>query len=582
MKKKYEGKNRVKRSILQALRKEFEILEMKSGGVSDYFSRVMSAANKMRVYGEQIKDSVVVEKILWSLSEKFNYIVCSIEESKDIDNLSIDELQSSLIVHEQKFQRNKAEEQVLKVHHEEGTRGRGRDRGRTSSRGRGRGCGRGNPTFSKANVKCFKCHNMGHFQYECPNWNKESNYSQLNEEEELLLMAHVDEHEAKRNDAWFLDTGCSNHMCGDRGMFSNLVDDINHFVKCGNNTRMLVAEKGNVRLIFNSIHFVVSDLYYTPDLRNILSRVGQLQEKGLTILFKNEDCNIYQPCRGLIAHTEMSANRMFILINERSKAATSITEECLNTSVDSTHLWHQQFGHLNLKGLKTLQTKKMVHGLPQLGDSSITYTDCFTGKQHRNAIPKTSEWHATKVLQLVHADICGPIEPTSHSGKRYVLCFIDDYSRKAWVYLIAEKSKALKKFKIFKKLVEKEVEEFIKCLRTDRGGEFTSLSFKAFCEEQGIKRQLTTAYTLHQNGVAERKNRTVMSMVRCMLTAKKVPKTFWAEAVNWTFHLLNRCPTFAVKNDTPQEAWRGIKPSVERFRIWGCIAHVHIPEAKKK
>jgi hypothetical protein len=111
MRRKYEGNKRVKRSILQALRKEFEILEMKSGeDVSDYFSRVMTVANKMRIYGEQMRDVTIVEKILRSLNDKFNYIVCSIEESKDIDILSIDELQSSLVVHEQKFHRHNREE----------------------------------------------------------------------------------------------------------------------------------------------------------------------------------------------------------------------------------------------------------------------------------------------------------------------------------------------------------------------------------------------------------------------------------------------------------------------------------------
>lgn len=104
MKKKFEGNARVKRSHLQALRREFETLEMRSGEtVTDYFSRVMTVANKMRVYGEDMDDVKVVEKILRSLTEKFDYVVCSIEESKDIDSLTIDELQSSLIVHEQKF-----------------------------------------------------------------------------------------------------------------------------------------------------------------------------------------------------------------------------------------------------------------------------------------------------------------------------------------------------------------------------------------------------------------------------------------------------------------------------------------------
>ena len=106
MKKKFEGNARVKRSHLQALRREFETLKMRIGEkVTEYFSRVMTVANKMRIYGEDMQDVKVLEKILRSLTEKFNYVVCSIEESKDIDALTVDELQSSLIVHEQKFQR---------------------------------------------------------------------------------------------------------------------------------------------------------------------------------------------------------------------------------------------------------------------------------------------------------------------------------------------------------------------------------------------------------------------------------------------------------------------------------------------
>lgn len=184
-------------------------------------------------------------------------------------------------------------------------------------------------------------------------------------------------------------------------------------------------------------------------------------------------------------------------------------------------------------------------------------------------------------MELLHADICGPIDPISNGGKRYLLCFIDDFSRKAWAYLLSQKSEALECFKQLKLYVEKETGVFIKCLRTDRGGEFNSSDFKLFCEKEGIRRQLTTAYTPHQNGVAERKNRTVMNMVRCMLAAKKVPKSFWPEAVKWTFYILNRSPTLAVKNITSLEAWSGIKPSVDHFKIWGSVAHVHIPDNKR-
>jgi transposase InsO family protein len=121
-------------------------------------------------------------------------------------------------------------------------------------------------------------------------------------------------------------------------------------------------------------------------------------------------------------------------------------------------------------------------------------------------MPKHSIWRANQKLELIHADICGPISPESNSGKRYILCFIDDYSRKSWVFLLATKSEAFFYFKQFKAMVEKETLLHVKCLRTDRGGEFTSNDFNELCSQQGIKQQLTMVYTPQQNRVVERKN----------------------------------------------------------------------------
>ena len=134
MKKKYEGSARVKRAQLQALRRDFETLQMKDEeSVSSYFARTMEVCNKMRFHGEKMVDVTIVEKILRSLTPKFDYVVCSIEESKDIDKLLLDELQSSLLVHEQKMNRSSTfEEQALKAStstHSFNFRGRGRSRG---------------------------------------------------------------------------------------------------------------------------------------------------------------------------------------------------------------------------------------------------------------------------------------------------------------------------------------------------------------------------------------------------------------------------------------------------------------------
>jgi transposase InsO family protein len=223
----------------------------------------------------------------------------------------------------------------------------------------------------------------------------------------------------------------------------------------------------------------------------------------------------------------------------------------------------------------------MVKGLPQIEAPSYLCEECVIAKQHRKSFPKESTWRANQVLQLVHSDIYGPMNPTSNSNKMYFITFTDDFSRKTWVYFLAEKSEAIEAFKRFKARVEKETEKDIQCLRTNRGGEYTSNEFANMCESNGIKRQLTAAYIPHQNGVSERRNRTIMNMVRSLLASKNMPKTFWPEAVNWSVHILNRSPTFSVKNMTPKEAWSGHKPAVDHFRIFGCVAYVYIPDPKR-
>ncbi|KAF2295179.1 hypothetical protein GH714_031933 [Hevea brasiliensis] len=546
LKKKFGGNLKVKKSLLNALLREFEVLEMKRDEtITEYFARVMVVANKMRNNGEEMTDTKIVEKILRTLTDKFTYVCVSIEESKDIETMSVDELQSTLVVHEQKFRRvhREDEDQVLKI---EG-RSNSTSRGRGSYRGRGRG--RGRAVFNKATVECYKCHDLGHFQYECPNSSKEANYAELEEEDELLLMAYVELHETSRSDAWFVDSGCSNHMCGNSKMFSNLDTDFTHSVKLGNNTRMKVTGKGVIKLFLQGVCYTVSDVYCVPELKNNLLSVGQLQEKGVAILFKDGVCSLYHPLKGKMAESVMSANRMFILLGETP--TTVVNENCFQVgSTDESILWHNRYGHLSYKGLHTLTDKNMVFGLPKISTPTSPCEACVKGKQHRNPIPKRSNWRATEQLGLVHADI-------------------------------VEIDRLLQLRTAIRVLVEKEIGFPIKCLRTDRGGEFNSTEFTDFCKQQGVKRQLTMAYTPQQNGVAERKNQTVMNLVRAILTEKQIPKVFWPEAVQWTFHILNRSPTLAVKDKTPEEAWSGEKPSVDYFRVFGCVGHVHIPDAKR-
>jgi len=310
LKQKYQGTARVKLAQLQALRKEWEMLQMKVGeSVNEYFARTLTIANKKRIHGEKMDDVAVIEKILRSMTPKFDYVVCAIEESNDVETMSIDELQSSLLVHEQRMNyHTTAEEHALKVTYEDHSGGRGR--GRNVFRGRGRG--RIRPSFDKSTVECYSCHELGHFQYECPKKGFRANF--VDTSEEMLLMAYVEEKKISSAEVWFLDSGCSNHMCGKKELFSDLDENFRETVKLGNNSSMTVMGKGNVRIRVNENTQVITGVFYVPDLKSNLLSIGQLQEKGLAILIQHGKCKVYHPDRGLIIETTMSSNRMFILL----------------------------------------------------------------------------------------------------------------------------------------------------------------------------------------------------------------------------------------------------------------------------
>lgn len=149
---------------------------------------------------------------------------------------------------------------------------------------------------------------------------------------------------------------------------------------------------------------------------------------------------------------------------------------------------------------------------------------CVYGKQTRNSFPVGKSWRAPNCVYLIHSDLCGPMKTETLGGSRYFILFTDVYSRMSWVYFLKAKSEAFQAFKKFKALVEKQTGREIKMLRTNRGGEFCSQEFNSFCEESGVRRQLTTPYTPEQNGVAKRKNRTVVEMARSLLNVAALPK----------------------------------------------------------
>ena len=232
---------------------------------------------------------------------------------------------------------------------------------------------------------------------------------------------------------WFLDSGCSNHIIGDRQWFLHLDESFKQVVTLGNDTKMAVMGKGSIKLRVNDTSQMISKVFYYLELKNNLLIIGQLQASNLAILIQHGECKIYHHKKGLIMQTQMDANQMFIpveILTQAIQAQVSPPVCFKTTSKDQTDLWHRRFGHLNFKGLKTLSYKKMVTDMPFLNSSSTVCSVYMVGKQHQETIPKRSLWRATKKLQLIHVDICGPITHESNSHKRYIISFINDYSRK--------------------------------------------------------------------------------------------------------------------------------------------------------
>ncbi|KAJ4812770.1 polyprotein [Rhynchospora pubera] len=616
------GVDKAKKVRLQTLRAEFESIVMKeSESIGDYFARVLAVVNQMKRLGEKMQDERVVEKILRSLNAKFNYVVVAIEESKDTETMTIDELNGSLLAHEERMKRRQQEpvEQALQAKlsfnpkgNDKGERGQGHGRGRVCGRGRGRGQGRGEGRgqgrgeqnsaqqyenrsfqrgrgrgrnnygrkFDKSQVECYACGKYGHYSWECQtkNVNEETNLTEHKEVEAETLLLSQKKGSIEEDITWYLDNGASNHMTGDRSKFVELDTHVTGNVRFGNDTKVEIKGKGSVVLATkNGDHKILHDVYYIPKMKSNILSIGQLLENGHKV--KMEDHFLWLRDREdrLVAKVSMTKNRMFMLNVKTAEV------NCLQACVKNpSWIWHMRFGHLNFEGLKMLGEKYMVNGIPAINHPDQLCEACLLGKHARKSFPKVSTSRATKPLELVHADVCGPIQPQSLGKSSYFVLFIDDYSRKTWVYFLKNKSEAFETFKKFKSLVENESGYYIKALRTDRGGEFTSNEFQNFCETHGIRRPMTVPRSPQQNGIVERKNRTILNMARTMLKRKSMPKEFWAEAVACAVYLSNRSPTKSLKKITPQEAWSGWKPSVKHLRVFGSIAYVHIPQQERK
>ncbi|KAH9800324.1 hypothetical protein KPL71_000620 [Citrus sinensis] len=384
----------------------------------------------------------------------------------------------------------------------------------------------------------------------------------------MTLICHSDE--------WILDSGCTYHMCPNKGWFSNFKELDGGVVFMGNDNACKTMGIGTIQLKNHdgSIQ-VLTDVRYVPSLKKNLISLGVLESKGLTITLRDGLLKVVAGALTVMKGTRR--NNLYYFQGSTVIGSASIVSG-KDADLEATKLWHMRLGHTGEKALQTLAKQGLLKGT---NSCKLEFCEhCVLGKQTR--VKFGSAIHDTKgILDYVHSDVWGLTKTASLGGMHYFVTFVDDYSRKVWVYLMKNKNEVLGIFLKWKKMVETQTGRKIKRLRSDNSGEYKNDPFLQICQDEGIVRHFTVRDTPQQNGVVERMNRTILEKVRCMLSNAGLGKEFWAEAVVYACHLINRLPSTAIEGRTPMEMWTG-KPTTDynSLHVFGCTVYYHVKESK--
>ncbi|KAI3735349.1 hypothetical protein L6452_14844 [Arctium lappa] len=304
--------------------------------------------------------------------------------------------------------------------------------------------------------------------------------------------------------------------------------------------------------------------------------VSQVYDKQHSILFTNTECMILAPGfkvvdESMILLRTPRKDNVYCLDMDNVDSDSSLNCLVSKASVDESSLWHRRMCHMNFKTMNKLVKNNLVRGLPSKVFSCDDHcVACLKGKQHKTS-HKTKELNTiSSCLQLLHMDLFGPTNVMSIGKKSYCLVIVDDYSRFTWVYFLRTKDETSGLIKSFILRIENQTNQKVKIIRSDNGTEFKNLDLNNFCEEKGIERQYSAPRTPQQNGVAERRNRTLIEAARSLLADSKLPITFWAEAVNTACYVQNRVLVVKPKNKTPYELLNKRKPFIGFFKPFGC------------
>ena len=429
---------------------------------------------------------------------------------------------------------------------------------------------------SKKDVECYHCHKKGHIKNQCKKFKEEKRKKAVNSDSASVasdsdgkLLACSSYKDV--SDSWILDSGCSYHMCPHREWFDTYKSWNGGEILMGNDAVCKSIGMGTIKIkMWDGVVRTLNEVRHVPALKKNLISLGVLDSNGYVYHSERGALKVSKGSMVVMRGTKLQNNLYKLKGNTVTGGATIST----GAEVDELVLWHMRLGHMSEKGMMELHKRKLLKGVQECKLDFCKY--CVMGKQTKVSFKVASKGRKNGILDYIHSDVWGPSRIKSKGGARCFVSFIDDFSRKIWVYFMKEKSEVFIKFKEWKAEVENQTGRKIKYLRTDNGGEYNESKFLQFCKDEGIIRHFTVKKTPQQNGVAERFNRTLLERARSMRLHAWLPKSFWAEAVNHACFVINRSPSRALDSKSAEEVWTGRDVDYSLLKVFGCPAYAHI------
>ncbi|GJR32950.1 retrovirus-related pol polyprotein from transposon TNT 1-94 [Tanacetum coccineum] len=361
---------------------------------------------------------------------------------------------------------------------------------------------------------------------------------------------------------------CSKHMTGNRSKLMNFVEKFIGSVRFGNDHLGAIMGYGDY-VMGDS---VISRVYYVEGLGHNLFSVGQFCDSDLEVAFRKHTCFVRDIKGTDILKGSRGTNLYTISIDEMMKSSPI----CLlsKASKSKSWLWHRRLNHLNFGTINDLARKDLVRGLPRLKfEKDHLCSACQLGKSKKFSHRPKSENTNMEVLHTLHMDLCGPMRVQSIKGKKYILVIVDDYSRFTWVKFLRSKDETPEFVTNFLKQIQVGLNKTVRFIRTDNGTEFVNQVMSEYYEGVGIFHQKSVPRTPQQNGVVERRNRTLVEAARTMMIFSKAPMFLWAEAVATACYTQNRSLIHTRHNKTPYELVHDKKPDLTFFRVFGALCY---------